>query len=317
VAGLTKIPPRLRFALRIAAAIAVVAATAAVVGVGPFLHGLTSISPVTVLVAIALAAIANVAASWRWRMVSAGFGLPLPWGEAFASCYRSQFLNSVLPGGVVGDIHRAYAHGRPHHRVDLAARAVATERGAGQLVQIVLTLAILLPLGITSPLASLAWVSGAIAVVAVIAIAVVAATRRGRAVIAREYGMLRPLLARPLTLLAIAAASIVVVAAHAATFVVAGIAVGVHADPTRLGLVALVVLGAASIPISVGGWGPREAVAASAFALFGLGAAAGVAASTAFGVLALVAVAPGALKMLVDRFRSLHARSIIVKRRSA
>jgi hypothetical protein len=51
----------------------------------------------------------------------------------------------------------------------------------------------------------------------------------------------------------------------------------------------------------VAGWGPREAAAASAFAIVGLGAEAGVAASTAFGVLTLIAVAPGAIVLLVDR----------------
>jgi len=81
--------------------------------------------------------------------------------------------------------------------------------------------------------------------------------------------------------------------------------------------VALIVLGAAAIPVSIGGWGPREAVAASAFALAGLGAGAGVAVSTAFGVLTVVAVLPGALALVADRFRSVPARSIIGKRRSA
>jgi uncharacterized membrane protein YbhN (UPF0104 family) len=317
VAGLNRIPPRLRSGLRIAAALAVVAGTAAAVGVEPFLHGLATISPATILAAAALAGVATAAAAWRWRIVSAGFGLPLPWSEAFASYYRSQFLNTVLPGGVVGDVHRAYVHGQRHRRIDLAARAVAAERVAGQLVQIVLTLAILLPLGMASPLAPLAWISGAIAVLAIVVVGVVAATRRGRAALGREYRMLRPVLTRPAALCAIAAASVVVVAAHAATFVIAGLAAGVHAGADELAVVALIVLGAAAIPVNVGGWGPREAVAAAAFALAGLGAAAGVAVSTAFGVLTVVAVLPGALALLASRFRSLPARGIIGKRRSA
>ncbi|MFE5408521.1 lysylphosphatidylglycerol synthase domain-containing protein [Microbacterium sp. NPDC056569] len=316
-AALSRMPPRLRSAVRIVAALAVVAGTVAVVGVGPFVHGVASISPATILAAIALAAVATAAAAWRWRIVSAGFGLPLPWSEAFASYYRSQFLNTVLPGGVVGDVHRAYVHGQHHERVDLAARAVAAERVAGQFVQIALTLAILLPFGLASPLAPLAWISGAIAALAVASVGVVALTRRGRAALRREYRMLRPLLARPSALFAIAAASVVVVAAHATTFVVAGLAAGVHAGTSELAVVALIVLGAAAIPVSFGGWGPREAVAASAFALAGLGAGAGLAVSTAFGVLTVVAVLPGALALLADRFRSLHPRGIIGGRRSA
>ena len=54
------------------------------------------------------------------------------------------------------------------------------------------------------------------------------------------------------------------------------------------------VLLAAAIPLNIGGWGPREGVAAWVFAAAGLGAGAGMAAATAFGVLTLVAVLPGA-----------------------
>ncbi len=220
------------------AALAVVVATAAVVGAAPFLDGLAAVSPWTIVAAVALAAIATAAAAWRWRMVSTGFGLPLAWSDAFAAYYRSQFLNMVLPGGVVGDVQRAYVQGRVHDRLDLAARAVAAERIAGQLVQLVLTLAILLPLGLTSPLAPLAWISGAVALLLLVGVAAVALSARGRAALVREYRMLRPVLSRPLTLLAITAASAVVLAAHAATFVVAGLAAGVHADPAELAIVA-------------------------------------------------------------------------------
>lgn len=296
--------PRLRRVGRIAAGVTVLVATAAVVGIGPFLQGIASISPLTILAAAALTAVATVAAAWRWRIVAAGFGLSLAWSAAFAGYYRSQFLNVVLPGGVVGDVHRAVAHGRDHGRVDLAARAVAAERIAGQLVQLLLTLAILLPLGLASSLAPLVLASGFVALVVVGFIGALAGTVRGRLALRRELRMLRPVLSRPLTVLAIVVASTVVVAAHALTFIVAALAVGVSAGVRELGLLALLVLAASAIPLNVGGWGPREAIGASAFALVGLGAAAGVAVSTAFGVLVTVAVAPGALVLLADRFRS-------------
>ena len=35
-----------------------------------------------------------------------GWGWTFPCGGAIAAYYRSQFLNSVLPGGVLGDVHR-------------------------------------------------------------------------------------------------------------------------------------------------------------------------------------------------------------------
>ena len=53
------------------------------------------------------------------------------WGESVSAYYRSQFLNSVLPGGVVGDVHRAVAHGREREHGPQASRAVVAERIGG------------------------------------------------------------------------------------------------------------------------------------------------------------------------------------------
>ena len=47
------------------------------------------------------------------------------------------------------------------------------------------------------------------------------------------------------------------------------------------------------IPLNVAGWGPREGVAAWAFAAAGLGAAQGVSTAVVYGVMALVASLPG------------------------
>ena len=49
---------------------------------------------------------------------------------------------------------------------------------------------------------------------------------------------------------------------------------------------------------NVGGWGPREGVAAWAFATVGLGASLGVATAVAYGVMVLVASLPGAAVLL-------------------
>jgi hypothetical protein len=57
------------------------------------------------------------------------------------------------------------------------------------------------------------------------------------------------------------------------------------------------------IPLSIGGWGPREGAAAWAFAAAGLGAATGVMIATLYAVLMLIAVAPGAGLLLRDGIR--------------
>ncbi|HEY5878738.1 MAG TPA: lysylphosphatidylglycerol synthase domain-containing protein, partial [Nakamurella sp.] len=96
----------------------------------------------------------------------------------------------------------------------------------------------------------------------------------------------------------IVVASVVVALGHAVTFVIAARLVGVAASPPELVPVAMVVLAAMLVPVNVGGWGPRESVAAAVFGAAGWGSAAGVAAATAFGVLTLIATLPGLVVLL-------------------
>jgi hypothetical protein len=65
---------------------------------------------------------------------------------------------------------------------------------------------------------------------------------------------------------------------------------------------------AAGIPLSIGGWGPREGAAAWAFAAAGLGAATGVTVATLYAVLMLAAVTPGAGLLLRDAVRRRRGR---------
>ena len=76
-------------------------------GVSPFIDALHSIDAWSLAAAAGIAVPTTVCCAWRWRLVSRGLGSELPMGEAVGAYYRSQFLNTVLPGGVLGDVHRA------------------------------------------------------------------------------------------------------------------------------------------------------------------------------------------------------------------
>jgi hypothetical protein len=60
--------------------------------------------------------------------------------------------------------------------------------------------------------------------------------------------------------------------------------------------------------VNVAGWGPREGVAAWAFAAAGLGAGHGVATAVVYGMMVLVAGLPGAAVLLVPRLPGLAPR---------
>ncbi len=230
-----------------------------------------------------------------------GLGVDLPLGTAVAAYYRSLFLNVTLPGGVVGDVHRGWSHGRDTSDVGRGLRAVAWERSAGQVVQVVLTVAVLLvlpsPVQAVVPFVALALIAAA---------AGVALAARVRPAVGRSrWARLRSAVARDLRhgLLArrawpaIALASALVVAGHAATFLIAARSAGATAPPSQMLPLALLVMQAAALP-NVGGWGPREGVTAWAFAAAGLGASLGVATAVAYGVMVFVASLPGAVVLV-------------------
>jgi glycosyltransferase 2 family protein len=248
------------------------------VGTSPFLDGLRAVDGGALAAACGLAVLTTVCCAWRWRTVARGLGADLPLRTAVAAYYRSLFLNVTLPGGVLGDVHRGFRHG--------GLRAVVWERSAGQIVQIVLTVAVLLvvpsPVQPTMPLVALALLAAAAGVVL---------AARVRPAVAREV---RAALLAGRAWAPIALASALVVAGHAATFLIAAHAAGATAPPSRMLPLALLVLLAAALP-NVGGWGPREGVTAWAFAAAGLGASLGVETAVAYGVMVFVASLPGAV----------------------
>ena len=270
-------------------------------GADPFLDGLRRVDGEALAAASGLAVLTTVCCAWRWRIVARGLGVDLPLGRAVAAYYRSLFLNVTLPGGVVGDVHRGWSHGRDTSDVGRGLRAVAWERSAGQAVQIVLTVAVLLvlpsPVQAAVPFVALALVGAAAG------LALAARLRPGSGV--SRWARLRAAAARDLRdgLLArrawpaIALASALVVAGHAATFLIAARSAGATAPASELLPLALVVMLAASLP-NIGGWGPREGVTAWAFAAAGLGASLGVATAVVYGVMVFVATLPGAVVLV-------------------
>ena len=65
----------------------------------------------------------------------------------------------------------------------------------------------------------------------------------------------------------------------------------------------MLVLLATAVPTNVGGWGPREGVAAWAFGAAGLGAAQGVATTTVYAVLSLAAISPAVPLLVIAALR--------------
>lgn len=309
---MSELPWRL---VRDAAGVAILGAVLWRTGTGPFVGGLRALDLWTLALGAVLAVPSTVACAWRWHLVSRGLGVGVGIRPAVASCYRAQFLNTTLPGGILGDVHRGVRHGRDAGDAARGLRAVVWERVAGQVVLAVIATVVLLlvpsPVRTSMP-----------AMLVVLAVGVVVAALLVRHVppigstspVQRLLRAVRDdvrcgLLVRR-AWPGVVLASTVAVAFHLSTYLVAARAVGVTASAATLLPVALLVLLAAGLPLNIAGWGPREGMAAWSFGAAGLGAEQGVASAVAYGAIVLVANLPGAVVLVVASGRRRNVCSV-------
>lgn len=278
--------------LKLACGVAIVVAVVARVGAGPVLDGLRALDAGTLLAALGLGAVSTACNAWRWCLIAHRLGQPLDGGAAVAAYYRSTFLNSVLPAGVLGDVERAVGHGRRCGDLGGGVRSVVLDRLGGQVVLVAVGVGVLaFRPSVLSFSAATVWTGAAVVAVVLVAGWVLRARLRALA------DDLRAVL-HPGTGPGVVLASLGALAGYLATFVLAARAVGVTAPLAELLPLLVLALLAMSLPLNVGGWGPREAALAAGFAAVGLSAADGLATAVAYGTLALVACLPGGLVML-------------------
>jgi glycosyltransferase 2 family protein len=298
--------------LRLLIGVGILVALAWQLGTGAFVDGLRMISFPSILVGLGVGFLTIGCAAWRWCLVARRLGLPLTLWTAVLHYYRSILLNSVLPAGVLGDVHRAVSHGQRSGDVGRGVRAVVLERIAGQAVLMAVGAAVLLTqptlesrLAVDiapTPGVVIAVLCAVVAVAALVAWALWGRSRSGwRRAIATTLADARVGLLSRNAWPGVVLLSVGAVAGNVALLVVSARVAGSPASVAQLlplMVLALVVMG---LPINIGGWGPREAFLAVAFGAVGLGAAQGLTTAVVYGVLALVGALPGVVVLLVHR----------------
>jgi glycosyltransferase 2 family protein len=246
-------------------------------GAEPFLDALRQTDVGALLVALAVTAATTWCCARRWSLLAQRLDVTVPVRSAYRACYRAQFLNVALPGGVAGDVHRGIRHGRDTRAMGRALKSVVWDRVTGQVVQVgLVVLAIpFLPSGLR------VWALGVATCLALFVV-----------VFRAE---IRTVLGAPGVGSQVALLSALAAAGHVLVFVVAARTAGVTAPLHEVVPLALGVLLASAIPLNIAGWGPREGAAAWAFGAAGLGAGVGLQVAVVYGVMALVATLPGAL----------------------
>ncbi len=291
-------------------------------GTGAFLDGIRVIDARVLGLAFAIGVTTTVFSAWRWCLVARGLGMRLPLKSAVADYYKALFLNAALPGGVLGDVDRAVRHGKDEGDVGRGVRAVVLERTAGQIVLISVGVTVLLT--VPSPVLThlqanarlVAVLCAAVLGVAAVVFLVCTRLRRGTSkwASAARTGIseIRVGLLAKKNWPGIVLASTIVLGGHLATFVVAARAAGSTASLLRLAPLMLLALLAMTLPVNIGGWGPREGVTAWAFGAAGLSATQGLTIAVVYGLFAFVAALPGAVVLIgraVARTRAGRTRS--------
>jgi len=288
---------------------------------------LLQMDPVWILLALVITVLQTTLSAWRWCFTASRLGMHLPLRMALREYYLGAFLNQLLPGGVMGDVTRAWRHSRSGHgapRPGPAFRAVILERASGQLVMIAVALYSLGmlreirevvgagpagsfaigpgPLPGSSGLPGL--LTAGIAVLA--AIMVTAATLRGwrrvrngpvaGARIAARGAIwtdTREALLSPRALPIQLGSSLLVVASYLTVYLLGARALGIDTPTSLLLPLVAPVLMAMLIPLTMAGWGVREGGAALVWTAAGLPPSEGVAISVTYGLLVLVSTLPG------------------------
>lgn len=261
---------------------------------------LATAQPGWVLLALGALSLHTVLAALRWRRTGRGLGITLSRRSAISEYYLSQFVNSVVPGGVIGDASRAVRSRQPAGLAS-AGLAVVLERLAGQYALI-----LVMAIGVTATIAApggVAWpdalvpgivalVVGALALPALIAAAAALPGRVGVRARALRDAVRAAVVDRGAAA-SVAALSLGTTACILIAFGASAAAVGAPLSTAALIAVVPVVLITMVLPITVGGWGVREGAAVALLPLAGLSASAALAASILFGLLALAASLPG------------------------
>ncbi len=299
-----KLTPARRRMLTIAAMSAIVALLIAKWDTAAFAEVLRRARPGALALAVASGFLAVVASVERWALMARAAGLPAPRGPLYRAFLEGRFLGVFTPSTVGLDVYRAGAHAHHGAALEAASAVVLVERLFGLLALGLFGAALVLFGPLALPGAFALPTFALVIVGAFLALAALASAPRLRPHLDRREGRLAGLArrvlegaetARPAPRVALLAVTLGVVV-HAATaalfaFSAAALGLGAGADPLALLTAGSAIVAATLVPLSVAGFGVREAAAVAALGALGAPTAIAVAAS----LLGFVALQPPAL----------------------
>ncbi len=286
-----------RLLFRFAVSAALLALAFSLIDTGELARIFGSARPGPFIAAIICLVLSTFVCAWRWHIVCRALDLPLTYKTASCEYFGCTFFNHVLPGGVVGDVARAWRHRGPRG-LTVAAHSVLAERLLGQSA-FILCLALAAPALLLAPelknRETLALIYGAVVLVFVSLAFLIITGKHLPGAAGRKVEEFHDALYEVgfKTALYMLLVSVLMVACFIGAFYGCAQALQIAAPPVLL-LGAVPVLKATMmLPVSVGGWGFREGAAGGLWVTVGLAAAEGVALSVTYGLAFILASLPG------------------------
>lgn len=288
---------------------------------GRVVHAVAGADPVWLLAGLAASTLSNLVSAQRWRALAGWLGHRIDAATAAGVYFRAVAINALLPGAIVGgDVYRAVMLNRRGLAALEAGLSVFLDRLSGLWMLVVLGIAaaawgvagtsaqVLVPAMLRAPGAD-ALATLAACVLMAPALAIVVLRRLGTALgtsrapvagwrarvvaAAKRRGAWHQFALQLVASLAVQALSI-------AAFALAGRAVGIDLAAWSWAAAAVPVFLMATLPLSFGGWGTREAAAVVALSAFGVPVAPAVGASVLYGIFGLIQAAAGGLLLARD-----------------
>ena len=261
----------------------------------------------SVVLGLGLVAVVLFLNAVRWAFIARAIGSPLPMGTAVELTLIGHFFSQLLPTSVGGDVFRVWGARQAGLKLHAAVSSVLFERLAG-LVMLVVLMIVGMPI-LSARIDSALPLMVAIVLIVGLAVGLLALgnLRRFPAVFRRAkfwaalVGLSQSanaLLKRPRVLGGAFAFSLAVQIGSLALMWF--IARELGAKLTLIDALTIVpaVTFLSSLPVSIGGWGVREAGLAGGFALLGLPIEAAIGTSILVGLLNLLGAVPGFLLVL-------------------
>jgi glycosyltransferase 2 family protein len=273
-------------------------------------------NPWLILAAAALIAVQIVLGAIRWHLILKRLGAVIEAARSIMIFYIAVFFSACLWASVGGDLVRGWLAFRSHVNVRTSASSVILDRVAtlAGVAIIMLATAPILLTRVGNDHAVMALVPIILAGAGLIGIVIVAQLGRislgswGEMRVARQLRslaeathavFLAPASAAPVIALAIAAQ----VCGSFAAYIIAR-SLGLVVSPLDCLVLMQPVTLLAALPISIGGWGVREAAVVTLFGLIGVPSSAALVLSLQIGLLSIAVSLPGGIVFLMQKRKS-------------